>query len=262
MGGTVARPLASRSVKPRDPVPVSASARVLARLRRSPDTPPGGGLRVLHRSPLAAYVDLDGWALGLVDPAASRPPNALVLGPGVLPTLLLDDVRVHAGRLLLDERPVAPGRLHDTTVPRIAPTRPLPGPAPDVAALVGRGGGLTPEGDDLLCGWLAAHRATATPTPRTDAAVRALLHRTTLLSATLLEAALLGEVLPELAAWLLARGGPDEAARARDLAAVGHTSGAALLRGARCALDGLPLDLPPTHDRAATRPTAAPGAAA
>lgn len=244
MGGTVARGLASSSVSPRRPVPVSAPPRVLARLRATPDTPAGPGLTVLHHGSLAAYVDLGGWALGLVDPTASRPPTALVLGPGILAGLALDDVRVHGGRLLLDGRPVAPGRLHHTGVPRIAGR--AGGPDPDVSELVGRGGGLTPEGDDLLCGWLAAHRATATPTPRTDASVRAHLHRTSLLSATLLEAALLGEVLPELADWLRARGGPDEARRAAALTAVGHTSGAALLRGAACALERLPVTLPPT----------------
>lgn len=231
------------SVSPRHTVPVSAAPRVLDRVRASPDTPPGDGLRLLHRARLAAYVDLDGWALGLVDPAASRPPNALVLGPGVLAGLTLGDVRVRAGRLLLDGRPVAVGRLHDPTVPSLGGGGPEPDP-PDVAALVGRGAGLTPEGDDLLCGWLAAHRATGTPTPRTDALVRAHLHRTTLLSATLLEAALLGEALPELGAWLAARGGPHEPALAAALTAVGHTSGAALLRGARCALGRRPLCVP------------------
>ena len=69
-----------------------------------------------------------------------------------------------------------------------------------------------------------------------DAAVRSLLPRTTLLSATLLDCALHGEVLPEFAAYLLALGTPDEASRAADLSSIGHTSGAGLLHGARRAL--------------------------
>ena len=37
--------------------------------------------------------------------------------------------------------------------------------AASVAALVGRGDGLTPLGDDVVCGWLAAHRARRRPDP-------------------------------------------------------------------------------------------------
>nr|WP_281380895.1 DUF2877 domain-containing protein [Nocardioides panaciterrulae] len=104
--------------------------------------------------------------------------------------------------------------------------------AAQVAHLVGRGGGLTPLGDDVLCGWLATHRAAGRPTPVVDAAVRSLAARTTLLSATLLDCALHGEVLPEFASYLTAVGTPDEPARAARLAAVGHTSGGGLLYGA------------------------------
>ena len=48
----------------------------------------------------------------------------------------------------------------------------------------GRGEGLTPLGDDVVCGWLAAHRGAGTPTPEVDDAVRRLLPRTTTLSAS------------------------------------------------------------------------------
>jgi len=106
----------------------------------------------------------------------------------------------------------------------------------DATRLVGRGGGLTPLGDDVLCGWLALHRAAGRATLVMDAAVRALLPRTTLLSATLLECALHGEVLPEFAAYVAELGGPHEPDRAAALAAVGHTSGAGLLYGALLAL--------------------------
>ena len=108
----------------------------------------------------------------------------------------------------------------------------------DVAALVGRGDGLTPYGDDVLCGWLAAHRAAGIATPEVDAAVRAALDRTTLLSATLLDCAMHGEVIPEFAAWLASLGTADEEARAAALARVGHTSGRGLLEGATRAIEG------------------------
>nr|WP_253945199.1 DUF2877 domain-containing protein [Nocardioides sp. zg-DK7169] len=105
--------------------------------------------------------------------------------------------------------------------------------------MVGVGDGLTPYGDDVLCGWLAAHRAAGVATPEVDDAVRALAHRTTLLSATLLDCAVRGEVLPEFAAWLRALGTPGEPAAAATLASIGHTSGLGLLRGARRALTAL-----------------------
>ena len=104
------------------------------------------------------------------------------------------------------------------------------------SSLVGAGPGLTPLGDDVLSGWLAAHRAAEAPTPRSDEVVRALLPATTLLSATLLDCALAGEVLPELGAWLAALGTPDEELRLARLRAVGATSGAGLAEGARLAL--------------------------
>ena len=40
--------------------------------------------------------------------------------------------------------------------------------ATSVAPLVGRGDGLTPLGDDVVCGWLAAHRAAGVPTADVD----------------------------------------------------------------------------------------------
>ena len=84
-----------------------------------------------------------------------------------------------------------------------------------MAALVGRGDGLTPYGDDVLCGWLAMHRAAGVETPDVDEAVREHLSRTTLLSATLLDCAIHGEVIPEFAAYVAALGTPDEAERGR-----------------------------------------------
>ena len=60
----------------------------------------------------------------------------------------------------------------------------------------------------MLCGWLAVLVATDRLTDDVAAAVRTVLDRTTLLSATLVECALHGEVLPEFAAYLAALGTP------------------------------------------------------
>ena len=141
-------------------------------------------------------------------------------------------------------RGVAPATapLPEAVVVGLVPREAAPIPrvtAATVARLLGRGPGLTPQGDDLLCGWIATHRAAGVPTPEVDRAVRAGLHRTTLLSATLLDCALHGEALPELGRFLRAIGTADESDRADDLQAVGGTSGAGLLMGARLALDDL-----------------------
>ncbi len=108
--------------------------------------------------------------------------------------------------------------------------------------LVGNGGGLTPLGDDVLAGWLAVLVATDHLTDDVTTAVRACLDRTTLLSATLLDCALHGEVLPEFATYVAALGTPAEDAAATRLMAIGHTSGAGLWFGARHALTTLSLE--------------------
>jgi len=108
-----------------------------------------------------------------------------------------------------------------------------------VAYLIGRGDGLTPLGDDILCGWLAAHRAAGVATPAVDDAVRRALSRTTTLSATLLECALAGEVADVAGDYLRALGTPRAAAARTALTALGHSSGEGLAHGIDRALADL-----------------------
>jgi hypothetical protein len=108
--------------------------------------------------------------------------------------------------------------------------------AGSVADLVGRGEGLTPLGDDVLCGWLAAHRAAGVPTPAVDDAVRQALPRTTTLSATLLVCALEGEVADLAGDYLRVLGTPRAAAARTALAVLGHSSGEGLAHGIDLAL--------------------------
>ncbi|MDQ4051945.1 MAG: DUF2877 domain-containing protein [Actinomycetota bacterium] len=210
-------------------VSVSAPSRVAARLRASPD----GSLPVLHAGPDAVYVDLDGWALGVVSARATQVPCALRAGSSALPEV--GSCRIDGGVLHLDATPVVVGRLVATGVPRLAVGVSMHAP-PDPADLLGRGDGLTPYGDDVLCGWLAIHRAAGVPTPDLDEDVRRLLPRTTLLSATLLDCALRGEVVPEFAAYVAALGTPAQLDAETALRSVGGSSGAGLLEGARWAL--------------------------
>lgn len=235
---------------------VAATARVRDLLRRCPDQ----DLRELHPGRSSRYLRLQtptgAWCLGLTGTRAVAVPNALRLatsdlGPLATAPVSLRDGVVHAGDVALRI-----GRLVGAAVPRLTPTpRLMPGapPAPDpidVPGLLGSGDGLTPAGDDLIAGWVAYHRACGLPTPDVDRTIRALAHRTTLFSATLLDCALAGEVLPEYAAYLRSLGTRQEADRTAELARVGHSSGAAMLAGARLAREHLG-----HHPRTPARPT-------
>lgn len=209
-------------------IPVSAPSRVRAHLAGAAD----GAVPLVHRGSDAVYVDVAGRCVGVLGRRATAVPC------GLRTTLeALDPVRaahVAGGVLHLDDRPLRVGRVVDVRVPRLPTTERSPARPPgEVASMVGRGDGLTPYDDDVLCGWLAVHRAAGVPTPDVDAAVREHRDRTTLLSATLLDCAMHGEVVPEFAAWLADPRDPERAAR---LAAVGHTSGRGMLHGARLAL--------------------------
>ncbi len=244
-------------------IPVCAPARVAERVRSAADAE----IAILHRGRDALYFAVDGWCVGLVSAGAVAVPCALTTRLRDLSAMRADSAYLREGVLHLDGTPLVVGRIVDVGVHRLDPEGiarstadsatslvvppitvtefvvPLALPprlGPDhVRLLVGRGEGLTPLGDDLLCGWLATHRAAGVATPLVDAAVRAHLSRTTLLSATLLEAALHGEALPEFNAHLAALGTRAEAAATSALCSVGHTSGGGLLVGSRLALTAL-----------------------
>lgn len=232
-------------------IQVAAPLRVRERLSAAPDGPRD----IVHAGPLAIYVDLDGWCLGLLAATATRVPCALW---SLLPDLggLADGpVEVVDGTLLVTGEVVRITRLVDpiarslgrheirVSEPAILMTSDLSLDLPadgrltadDAAHLVGRGPGLTPLGDDVLAGWLTAHYAVGQPDTALTAAVRRQLGVTTLLSATLLECAMRGEALPQLAAWLA---GPTPSTTGA-LMAVGATSGTGLLAGAELALSSL-----------------------
>jgi hypothetical protein len=230
-------------------IPVAAPIRVQARLAAAADGP----RPVLHASGTAIYVDLDGWCLGLVAASATRVPCALWSTLPDLGPLAGRPVVVRDGTLALGDDVVRIGRLVDpraTTVGRHEDPRSAPGvrmtsgldlpddgrlTAEHVDGLVGRGPGLTPLGDDVLAGWLATRAALGRPVATVTDAVRRRLGATTLLSATLLDCAIRGEVLPQLGAWLA----DPTATSTEALLAVGATSGAGLMTGAALAIDSL-----------------------
>jgi hypothetical protein len=104
------------------------------------------------------------------------------------------------------------------------------------ARWIGRGGGLTPEGDDLVAGVACVVASSPWPEALREAWLGALVgvdlrSRTTALSATLLELAVRG-MGPEPLQALLAG---DAGARSR-LEALGHSTGRAYARGAAVGL--------------------------
>lgn len=116
-------------------------------------------------------------------------------------------------------------------------------PVNPVRALVGRGGGLTPAGDDALAGALLLLVATRSPSMAgVAAAVRQRRTATTAVSAALLEAATTGHAAPQVVALVdaVVAGGPIEVAHALPaVVAIGHTSGRDLVAGLAATLDVL-----------------------
>jgi Protein of unknown function (DUF2877) len=216
---------------------------------------------VVAQGPHAVYVDVDGECVGVL----ARDAVALPIGlRTTLPRLppATGPVEVGDGRLVFEGYDVTPTRIVDPVVPRLGRWSSAAGPltlvAPDnsldlpatalqalaaaeasaVLDLLGRGDGLTPVGDDVLAGWLVARHAIGRPAGSVGDAVAAhALDRTTLLSATLLRRAIVGEALPECRDLLLAIRSDAGVDAARDrLLAIGHTSGAGLALGISLAL--------------------------
>ncbi|MGO4341369.1 oxamate carbamoyltransferase subunit AllH family protein [Pedococcus sp. 2YAF34] len=116
-----------------------------------------------------------------------------------------------------------------------------------VAGLVGNGPGLTPSGDDVLCGLLLGLQPVTPARDRVWAAVALRLGATTSLSAALLGESAAGYAVPavlRLGSALVggSAGYTDDAQvrrAVREVVAIGHSSGADLLAGLAAALRAL-----------------------
>ncbi len=190
----------------------------------------GRRFRIVGRGREAAYGEDDGFVAVLT---VGRPvlPNGLQVGrlPSVGDEVVASGevwdptLRVVAADLVADgpDDLVEAVRTRDPDRARVAGAR-----------LIGRGGGLTPEGDDLVAGVAAVVASLDWPEALREAWLGALVgadlrSRTTALSATLLELAVAG-MGPEPLQALLAG---DAGALAR-LEALGHSTGRAIARGA------------------------------
>jgi hypothetical protein len=221
---------------------------------------------VLGASATAAYLAVAGVdVIAVVGAGSVRLPLALAVAgevPAVGPpgTVRVGDGEVDLGGPRLrpsrwfDPRPrlagpVVPGRLAAAAallatlpsgatgleaVPAAAVAAGLAGgDAGPALGLLGRGPGLTPAGDDVIAGALAALALLGAPDPGAVGAVlEAAAGATTLLSAALLRCAARGQVPPQAAGLLRALcGGGALGAALEALLAVGGTSGAALAQG-------------------------------
>jgi Protein of unknown function (DUF2877) len=206
----------------------------------------GRRFRVVGRGREAAYGDDDGFVA------------VFGLGPPLLPN------GMQVRRLpSVGEEVVAVGEVWDPALRIAGADLDADGPEdlveavlsrdPDLAAvvrrLIGRGGGLTPEGDDVVAGVAAVVASSPWPGALREAWLGALVgvdlrSRTTALSATLLELAVRG-MGPEPLQALLAG---DAGALAR-LEAIGHSTGRAYARGAAVGLLGGRIDPQETPPR-------------
>jgi hypothetical protein len=188
----------------------------------------GRAVRVTHVSRHAGYAEIDGFVVVVVGPGGPLLPNGVVLtGPPQTGRVVLEGAAIWDPTLRLrgDESIAAPGdaplahALHD------------PALAAEIArGLIGRGPGLTPEGDDAVA-------ATAAVIAAAGGDAAALLPDdlracTTALSATLLELAAQGMIAEPFHAVL--RGAPLER-----LTRLGHTTGRAYAINGAAALRGL-----------------------
>lgn len=176
--------------------------------------------------------------------AVAEPGGSARVGAG---RVELTGLTVHAGRWWVPPSPrpwpAAPtlpaGTDHDTPLARALATADLPAAGKAAMSLLGRGEGLTPEGDDVLAGVLVTaaalpghHPVAVTARHLAGLLAEAAARRTTALSADLLAHAARGHGVPPLLDLVDALGGRGDPATAlRRLLTVGHTSGAALARG-------------------------------
>jgi len=230
--------------------------------------------RLLGSSRHAAWLEFDGEVVVVGDPGVVRLPNSIVAteGIGVLPDAPDPELWIGRGGIVVgheqairvmrrwDPRPVLPavdrldtletvwtaiGNLDtiDDADLGVALTTRNPGLVVGSAGrLIGRGPGLTPEGDDLLAGALASYLLLSEslrnePAIRLVTSVSDLLleiarSRTTALASSLLAHALVGEVADPVADLLRAISGRGDVRLALErLRLVGHSSGPAYAAG-------------------------------
>jgi hypothetical protein len=206
---------------------------VLARLRGA------RRLRILGEGRGAVHLDLDGFVVSVLAATVPMMANAVRIGATGLPLAVSWDPAAPPAWDPAVPRPAAGREEVAELAGWIAARAEIPRiPLEDAAVrLLGRGAGLTPEGDDVLCGAALGVRALAPAAglaPAREEALAAALcpedarARTSALSATLLALARAGAG-PEPVQRLLA--GPGRATAWADLARLGASTGLAVGAG-------------------------------
>lgn len=159
-------------------------------------------------------------------------PTSIFL-PAALPNP--EDFSLVEGQLAISGFPVQISRWWSAPRARVTSWEGPFGPSPKIEALMGRGEGLTPEGDDVIAGWLIMARAIQHPEFEEicDRVRQLSSARTTSFSAALLDCAASGYGVAPLVDYVqshLTFSGEVRPARIR-LLEVGHTSGRALALG-------------------------------
>jgi hypothetical protein len=166
------------------------------------------------------HLKVDSYVVTLTQPGAPRMPNGIEceLDVGEGEHVVIGDGGLHARGLTITTGPIWDARPDVNVHLEADPYSRVDGPS-----LLGRGPGLTPQGDDVLIGYLAGLNLFESHNEELQAPLTGSA-TTTSLSTTLLLHAGLGE-LPEPAHALLESGDPDP------LMGFGHSSGRALLLG-------------------------------
>lgn len=202
---------------------------------------PACGLHVAHRSSLACHLadETGRVVICLVTHGALRLPHAILVNR--LPDPTTARVTVGSGRIAWERASVAvtrwwlPARPVLPALGFLLSDQEAAAFAHDWSMTIGRGEGLTPYDDDVVCGglatlWAAGHPAAidvAAELRRED-----LERRTTPVSAALLRLAADGWCLTQLAGYLRERAqGVVDGPSAQLLQQVGHSSGHGLIAG-------------------------------
>lgn len=201
---------------------------------------PCSNLEILGSSSSLIWLAIDGHALTIQrcapDSQIALPTS--IFSPGKIPLTALE-ISLRDGRLTLDRSPLLIRRWWRPPRAPLVHFETAFTPAPKIGGLLGLGRGLTPEGDDLLAGWLVAARSIGHPEFKE---IRAQIlsnacRKTTTFSATLLEYAAEGYGIAPLIDYVNAclQGSNKSNEIRRRLERVGHTSGEALAIGVEIA---------------------------
>lgn len=204
-------------------------------------TRPCSNLEILGSSSSLIWLALDGQAVTIQRSAPDSQialPSSIFLGGEKLLTAL--EISLCDGRLALDRSPLLITRWWRPPRAPLVHIELSFTPAPKIEALLGLGRGLTPEGDDLLAGWLIAARSIGHPEFE-EVRAQILLNasrKTTTFSAALLKFATEGYGIAPLIEYVNAclRCSNKSNEIRRRLERVGHTSGESLAIGVEIAL--------------------------